>query len=68
MMVLESAKGGFETGYGRIESSWERQADGGYLYKCDIPCNTSATLYLGLNENEHVVQLGSGHYEFICNT
>jgi alpha-L-rhamnosidase len=66
MMVLEKAEGGFETNYGRIESSWERQAEGGYLYKCDIPCNTSATVCLGLDENKHEMELGSGHYEFIC--
>jgi alpha-L-rhamnosidase len=66
MMVLESAKGGFETGYGRIESSWEQLVEGGYLYKCDIPCNTSADVCLGLDDNKYVAQLGSGHYEFIC--
>jgi alpha-L-rhamnosidase len=66
MMVLDSASGGFETSYGRINSEWEKQLDGGYLYKCDIPCNTSATVTIMLSGKTYKQEFGSGHYEFVC--
>lgn len=64
MECFEYAKGGFETGYGRIESRWEK-TETGYHYECRIPENTSATLILpdktgGVRREE----LGSGEYEF----
>lgn len=64
MMCLDYARGGFETGYGRIESGWEK-TDGGYRYTCRVPENTTATLVLpdgrgGVTERE----IGSGGYEF----
>jgi alpha-L-rhamnosidase len=65
MMVLSEAAGGFETGYGRINSGWSKQPEGGYRYECDIPCNTSASLCLRLPGITYERELGSGHYEFI---
>jgi hypothetical protein len=66
MMTIESASGGFETSYGRINSEWKKRQEGGYLYKCDIPCNTSATIRLSLSDKTYEQEVGSGHYEFIC--
>ena len=39
------ARGGFETPYGRVESGWEKTADG-YTYRVTIPANTTASLTL----------------------
>jgi alpha-L-rhamnosidase len=66
MMTIDSASGGFETSYGRINSGWTKRQEGGYLYKCDIPCNTSATIRLSLSGKNFEQEVGSGHYEFIC--
>lgn len=46
--------------YGRIESSWERVADG-FSYRFSIPANTTATLHLGNKE----IDLPSGNYHFM---
>lgn len=60
---LDSAEGGFETAYGRIESRW-RLLDQVLEYSCSIPPNTSATLVLpGLGQ----VELGSGKYQYEIN-
>ena len=64
MQELECATGGFETGYGRINSSWKRE-ENRYIYECDIPCNTSATLELKGKTKTICEELGSGHYQFI---
>ena len=53
------ARGYYDSMYGRIESSWERVADG-TLYRFTIPANTTATLHLGNKEME----LSSGTYHF----
>lgn len=64
MMCLTRAGGGFETGYGRIESSWERTKDG-WRYTCRVPENTTATLVLPDGKGGEVRrELGSGAYEF----
>jgi len=42
---LDYAKGGFESMYGQISSSWEKN-DKGYTYKVTIPANTTASLSL----------------------
>ena len=42
---LEYVNGGFETPYGRVESSWKK-VSGGYKYTVKIPANTSASLSL----------------------
>lgn len=59
--ALEFAKGGFETAYGRIESSWEKTGEG-YHYMCRIPENTTARLAL---PGKEVKELGSGEYHFM---
>lgn len=64
IMCLTYAKGGFETGYGRIESRWEK-TKAGYHYVCRVPENTTATLVLpDGNGGELRQELGSGAYEF----
>ena len=60
---LDFAKGGFETVYGRIESSWESTKTG-YVYRCQIPCNTTATLHLECDGRIIERELASGTYEF----
>ena len=42
---LEYVNGGFETPYGRVESSWKK-VSGAYKYTVKIPANTSASLSL----------------------
>lgn len=59
MGTLTFAEGGIDTPYGRIESSWEKEEDG-YVYRCRIPENSSATLVLG----DETKELGSGAYVF----
>lgn len=53
------ARGGIDTPYGRINSGWEKNGDG-YIYRCTVPENATATLVLGSETKE----LGSGSYEF----
>lgn len=51
---LDFAKGGFETMYGFIESSWEK--NGNVInYKMTVPTNTSATIILPKGETIRVV-------------
>lgn len=56
------AKGAYESPYGRIEVSWERQEDGGYAYQLTIPANTTATVILPGRDR---MELGAGVYEFM---
>lgn len=63
MQSLDYARGGFETVYGRIESSWEK-TETGYRYECVIPCNTTATLTLKNGETCIEEELKSGSYRF----
>lgn len=56
---MKWAKGYYDSMYGRIESSWERVADG-ISYRFTIPANTTATLQLGDKE----IELSSGNYHF----
>lgn len=66
MMCLSHAAGGFETGYGRIESRWEAAEDG-FRYSCRVPENTTATLVLPDKDGgETRRELGSGEYTFEC--
>ena len=53
------AKGHYDSMYGRIESSWQRGAEG-ISYRFTIPANTTATLLLGNKE----IELPSGSYHF----
>ena len=47
------ARGGFETPYGRVESGWEKTAEG-YVYRVTIPANTTASLSLAAPDEGHV--------------
>ena len=58
--TLEYARGYYDSMYGRIESSWHRQADGSITYEFTIPANTSATLLLPGKEAE---ELKAGHHK-----
>lgn len=42
---LDYAKGGFETPYGPVRSGWE-WTGGGYIYRVEVPANTTASLTL----------------------
>ncbi|WNS46668.1 glycoside hydrolase family 78 protein [Paenibacillus sp. MMS20-IR301] len=43
---LTSVKAGYESLYGRIETRWQRSADGVFRLTVEIPANTTATVYL----------------------
>ena len=58
--TLQYARGHYDSMYGRIESSWSRQADGTVRYEFTIPANTSATLRL---PGRDAVELTSGHHQ-----
>ncbi len=71
--TLTHAEGWHETAYGRISSSWSIE-DGKTVYKCEVPPNTTAKLYLpwynmplgNLPESsQKAIVLGSGSYEFV---
>lgn len=51
------AKGHYDSMYGRIESSWEKQKDL-YTYRFVVPANTSATLTLNAVSEEDVKESG----------
>ena len=54
---LDYAKGSYKSVYGEIKSGWEVAADGGLAaYSCVVPANTSATLYLPV---ENVAQVST---------
>lgn len=57
---LTYARGSYETKWGIIRSEWERK-DGKVKYKCEIPQNTTAVLYLGNKK----IPLTAGEYEFV---
>lgn len=50
---LTYAKGHYDSTSGKIESSWERKADGTFEYCCTVPIGTEATAYIpALSEAE----------------
>lgn len=59
--TLEYARGHFDSMYGRIESGWQKTADG-YSYDCTVPANTSATLILPDGSRQ---ELNAGHYQYL---
>lgn len=81
---ISSAKGHYDSMYGRIKSEWSIQNDKNndqfMIYKCTVPSNTSATLYLPANKtitesgnkinadvidgNDVKIELKSGNYIF----
>ncbi len=76
---ITTAKGYYDSMYGRISSEWKTE-NGKLVYKCTVPANSSATLYLPANkqitesgkkikidktENESVlIPLNAGSYVF----
>ena len=59
--TLTHAEAVYECCYGTIRSAWEKQSEKEFIYKCEIPVNTTASLYL---PDGSVRELGSGTYEF----
>ena len=57
---LTYAKGSLKTKYGLIKSEWKIE-NGKFKYKCAIPKNTTADLYLGNKK----IPLTSGSYEYV---
>ena len=53
--TLTYAKGYYDSVSGRIESSWERKADGTFEYCCTIPAGTEATVYVPSQRANEVV-------------
>lgn len=45
-----SADGTYQSAYGAIRSAWKADAGQIYHYECSVPANTSATLYLPVDE------------------
>ncbi|MDR2841308.1 MAG: glycoside hydrolase family 78 protein [Paludibacter sp.] len=51
--TLKFANGYFETPYGKITSGWEKTRNG-YIYRVNIPANTTATLFLLVSDVKKV--------------
>ncbi|HOY12208.1 MAG TPA: alpha-L-rhamnosidase C-terminal domain-containing protein, partial [Saprospiraceae bacterium] len=47
---LKFAKGYYDSLYGRIASEWEWKDGEKWVYKCTVPANTKASLYLPANK------------------
>lgn len=45
------SKGSFESAYGRICSGWEYKDNGDFLYSAVVPANSTATLYLPVEQD-----------------
>lgn len=63
--TLTHAEAVYECCYGTIRSAWEKQGEKEFIYKCEIPVNTTASLYL---PDGSARELGSGTYEFTFQT
>ncbi|MGN0180903.1 MAG: alpha-L-rhamnosidase C-terminal domain-containing protein, partial [Candidatus Ornithomonoglobus sp.] len=55
---LTYAKGNYDSAYGEIKSEWSI-ANQTLTYKCTVPANTTATLYLPTNNAEAVTESGN---------
>ena len=63
---LTSARGEYESVYGRVISSWTRSASGSVVWTVTIPANTSASVTLeDQSGTPRVVEIGSGTYHFV---
>jgi alpha-L-rhamnosidase len=63
---LTSARGEYESVYGRVISSWTRSASGSVAWTVTIPANTSASVTLeDQSGTPRVVEIGSGTYHFV---
>lgn len=58
---LTYAKGSYNSIYGEITSEWKLNKNK-FIYRCKIPANTTATLYLP--SNDKAINLSSGSYKF----
>ena len=54
---ITSASGYYDSVYGRIMSEW-KQTDGELVYKCTVPPNTEATLFLPATDLNKVLESG----------
>lgn len=57
------ASASFESPYGKIKSSWNRESDEKTKFEILVPSNTSATVKLPNGEYHECL---SGHYRFDC--
>ena len=57
---VENAKGSYKSIYGEVRSSWERIGDK-VRYRFEIPCNTTADLYL--KDKHYSLESGTYFYE-----
>ena len=55
---LTSARGEYESVYGKITSEWQATADGPFRLKVAIPANTTAKVILPETHEKHVTQDG----------
>ena len=53
---IDYAKGYYESIHGTIKSDWSFDKDGGIVYKATVPANTTATLYLPVEESAVVYE------------
>jgi len=61
---ITSATGSFKTPYGILRNEW-KQEDGMMTVKTNVPCNTTADIYLPQDNGTYKVEyVGSGSYEF----
>ncbi len=56
--TITSAKGYYDSVYGRIESGWNIQNGTKLTYTATVPANTTATLYLPVQKNSMVTESG----------
>ncbi|MCI8360638.1 MAG: family 78 glycoside hydrolase catalytic domain, partial [Clostridiales bacterium] len=54
---LTSAAASYESPYGRIESAWQTK-NGALRYQCAVPANTTATLYLPVEQDAALLEGG----------
>ena len=55
---LTYAEGAYLSLYGRIESAWEAENDVMTAYRCAVPANSTATLYLPAESADRVLESG----------
>ena len=60
---LQYAKGSVASPYGKISAGWKVKNNELFEYECEIPVNTTATVYL---PDSWTVEIGSGKHFFQC--
>jgi alpha-L-rhamnosidase len=71
---MTSARGEYDSVYGKIVSEWKMGSDGNFALHLSVPANTTAKVFLPALANKHAmqdgqsvgneVQVGSGSYDF----